>query len=197
MKVDDLFPSQYLKQSDVPRPLVGTIQSIKHEEIQDKGAKKMKPILYITGAPKPLVLNRVNAQSIASIYGDDSNNWIGKPIEIYTDPTVMMGRDRVGGLRLRAPQQINQHSNPFAAGQTTQNGFGNGPLWDISDGKQLIQKQTTTQVEAAIQELLDQHIPLNTHKVRAHPSGNPVTADVWLQQLQAGRPAAAADLIPF
>ena len=44
--------------------------------------------------------------------------WIGKPIEIHHDPNVMLGRDRVGGIRVRIPTE----GRPAANRATSANG---------------------------------------------------------------------------
>ena len=40
-------------------------------------------------------------QVIASLYGNDIEGWDGKLLTLYVDPDVMMGRDKVGGVRVR------------------------------------------------------------------------------------------------
>lgn len=37
---------------------------------------------------------------LAFAYGDDPNNLIGKSLELYTDPEVKFGKDKVGGVRI-------------------------------------------------------------------------------------------------
>jgi hypothetical protein len=58
--------------------------------------------LHLKGS-KPMILNKTNAVTIARSYGPDSVGWVGKSIEIHHDPNVMLGRERVGGIRVRIP----------------------------------------------------------------------------------------------
>jgi len=37
------------------------------------------------------------------VFGDDSDNWAGKRIVIYADPTRDVQGEQVGGLRVRIP----------------------------------------------------------------------------------------------
>jgi hypothetical protein len=54
---------------------------------------------------KPLVLNMTNMQLCAKVFGsEDTDDWTGKPIVLYTDPNVSYGGKIVGGIRVRAPK---------------------------------------------------------------------------------------------
>jgi hypothetical protein len=45
--------------------------------------KKMKAILSFAGEEKELVLNKTNAETIKSAYGDSYSEWIGKTIILF------------------------------------------------------------------------------------------------------------------
>ena len=49
-----------------------------------------------------MVLNKTNGQILAEEFGDDSEDWLGKVVEIYPDKTTFAGK-LVSCLRLRAP----------------------------------------------------------------------------------------------
>lgn len=105
MKASDAFPSKYLGKESVTQPIVATIRQVVMEAIKGENGNEDKAVIYFGGGNiKPLICNRGNWTIIASIYGDDSDGWHGRPIEIYVDPTVMFGKKMVGGLRVRAPQ---------------------------------------------------------------------------------------------
>jgi|TARA_R110000751_G_scaffold80621_1_gene162679 hypothetical protein len=59
-------------------------------------------ILALSGA-KPLVLNKTNIRRLVAAFdSNESDEWIGKTIQLYLDPDVEFGGEVVGGIRLRA-----------------------------------------------------------------------------------------------
>ena len=46
----------------------------------------------------PLTVLRVLKH--ADVWGDESDNWVGKSVRLYHDPTVRFGSDEVGGIRV-------------------------------------------------------------------------------------------------
>ena len=103
MKKQEAFPSSYLNKEDLPAP-PGT----KHATVEDvrietmpSGDKEEKPVLYFANGLKPMVLNGTNWDIMADAYGPESNDWRGKPIELYVDANVMYGGKRIGGIRVR------------------------------------------------------------------------------------------------
>src|SRR5215472_4975662 len=108
MKFDQMFPSTYLKKEDVAAPLVLTIAGVAPEEFRTDEGTEMKPVMHFREASvKPMVLNRINAVVLADLYGDDTDGWLGRPVEVYADGTVMMAGRKVGGIRVRAPANVN------------------------------------------------------------------------------------------
>jgi hypothetical protein len=84
VKMSDLFPSKYVKASDLNgRTVTLTIKELRVEEMGHGSEKERKPVLYFERATKGLVLNRTNAMIIAGLYGDESDDWVGKRISIY------------------------------------------------------------------------------------------------------------------
>lgn len=84
MKISQLFPSKYVKAADLNGKTVTlTIAKLVVEELGHGAERERKPVLYFQKASKGLVLNRTNAMTIASLYGDESDEWQGKRISIY------------------------------------------------------------------------------------------------------------------
>lgn len=100
MKLGALYPSKYMKQDDLPNPAIGVISHVAVEEMQDG---EPKPVVHYSNGLKPMVLNKGNGEMICVLYGDDTDGWAGKSIEIYADPTIMFGGKRTGGIRVRKP----------------------------------------------------------------------------------------------
>ena len=105
MKRSEAFPSKYLSQDDVDPAVRATISGLRIEMLksEEKGDEQ-KPILLFREDIKPLILNNTNWTTLEDAYGEDSDLWVGKTVEIYRDPNVMMGKKKVGGVRFRIPQ---------------------------------------------------------------------------------------------
>lgn len=89
MNVNDVFPSNYLKASDLQgRTIKVKIDSVNVEEM----GKDRKPVLRFVGKQKGLVLNKSNAQIIASVYSPETNGWIGRDIELRPGKVAFNGQ---------------------------------------------------------------------------------------------------------
>lgn len=103
MKMSKLYPSKYLASDDLNGKTV-TVK-IDHVVLEEVGAQKdWKPVIYFQKAKKPMVLNRTNANMIASAYGDDSDHWKGKPVLLRAEKVSFQGRV-MDGLRIHIPQR--------------------------------------------------------------------------------------------
>jgi hypothetical protein len=58
----------------------------------DGGKKSKKPICHFKGKEKPLALNVTNCKTIAAMYGNNTDAWIGKRITIYPTTTDFGGK---------------------------------------------------------------------------------------------------------
>ena len=102
MKIGDMIESKYLKQSDVPDPVVVTFQSLKRVNVaRDDEDADYRWTAKFSEFAKPMVMNVTNIKRAAKALGDDTADWMGKSMELYTDPDIEFGGNIVGGLRLR------------------------------------------------------------------------------------------------
>lgn len=102
MKIDDMIESKYLKQSDVPDPVIWTVDRIKKVNVgRDDEDPEYRWTVKYREFPKPMVLNVTNLKRMAKALGDDTEDWIGGKIEVYTDPDIEYGGNVTGGLRVR------------------------------------------------------------------------------------------------
>jgi len=99
--IDNVFPSHYLKASDLgDKAPVVTIERLEVEAIGRN--KEMKPVLYFEGKEKGLVLNKTNAKKIADLTGSkDTDDWAGCRIRIYATETEF-GGETVECIRVKA-----------------------------------------------------------------------------------------------
>lgn len=104
MKVHEMIPSRFLKKEDCPAPLLLTIAKITNEQV-DKDSDEWKYAMWFQEQEKPLLLNSTNIQLCAAILNsDESDDWVGRKVVLYNDPTIMFAGRVTGGLRIRAPK---------------------------------------------------------------------------------------------
>lgn len=81
MKLSEAFPSNFLKADDLQgRDVTVTIQDVEFDVIGKDNNEGKKLILSFSGKEKKMVCNKTNATTIAQLYGDDTDHWIGQRI---------------------------------------------------------------------------------------------------------------------
>lgn len=106
--IHDAFPSNYLKASDLQgqQPVV-TIDRVEVEPVGRE--RQMKPVLYFINKEKGVVLNKTNANKIASLCGSpNTEDWHGFRVRLFST-MVEFGGDQVEAIRVKAaPPQAAQ-----------------------------------------------------------------------------------------
>lgn len=105
--IDEFF-GEYLKSEDLRgKPdLTVTIKEVKVESVGRGDQADDKPVVYFQELEKGLCLNQVNASAVSEVVGSkEIESWPGKRVTLYVDPNVMFGGKRVGGIRVRVPNQ--------------------------------------------------------------------------------------------
>ena len=121
-KRNEIFPSKYLKASDLAgKPLVVEIERAPTETLGSGNDAEEKTVLYFRGGVKPLPLNMTNWDAVAAIAGDDTDDWPGHRVELYPTTTDTEGQ----GCRL--------HPHPRAAAEGAQAEGGAGGAADADD----------------------------------------------------------------
>ena len=136
MNIDQAFPSKYLKAADLNnRTSRLVIASIQIEEVGTADKPEKKPVVYLVGAQKGLVLGRFKAEAIAIVHGRETDAWIGKTIELYPATAAYKGKPVPAiGVRgiLAGPVQnmpLGGYQAPFAPAQV--GAALRGPLPDV------------------------------------------------------------------
>ena len=130
MKRDDVFPSKYLKATDLKgKTCVATIESAPYETLKGLDGKETKKIvLYFKNAEKALPLNTTNFDAVCDATGrPDTDDWPGQRIELYPTKTPMGGK-LVDCIRIRRPS-----SRPAAAAPPPPPTPADGPPADEMD----------------------------------------------------------------
>jgi hypothetical protein len=99
--------SKFLRKEDVGPGVLMTITDCEKHNVAMEGADPHeKWCLKFTQTDKPLVLNAINTQLLETICeSGDTDDWRGKAVVLYTDPTVQYAGRIVGGIRVRAPKR--------------------------------------------------------------------------------------------
>ena len=128
-RVNEMIESKYLKQSDAPDPVIVTVAKIGKINIAKEGdPPEDKWAVRFNEFAKPMLLNSTNIKLLEKACGsDDSDNWIGKEVILYTDDSVSFGGQVVGGLRIRKQQAAPARKAPTQAHDDV------SPLADMDD----------------------------------------------------------------
>jgi hypothetical protein len=110
--ISEFKDSRFLKKEDCGVGILVTIRTCEQINVAKEGApQELKWCLSFDEVEKPMVVNSTNAQIIAQITGaEDTENWTGHKIVLYSDPNISFGGKLVGGIRARAPR--NQPAKP-------------------------------------------------------------------------------------
>ena len=84
----------YLGAWDIPEDgdLILTIDHAERNEIQNERGKEKKSVLYFVEDYKPLILNKVNPESISKALGSAKfEDWEGKKIALYSEKVSAFG----------------------------------------------------------------------------------------------------------
>jgi hypothetical protein len=107
MHISRIKNSKYLSKEDCGPGILVTIESLAQEDLAMEGQPaEMKWVMqFAEPESKPFVLNTTNAVLIAAALGsEETDEWIGRKIVLFSDPTVMMHGKAIGGIRARAPK---------------------------------------------------------------------------------------------
>jgi len=103
MKMNDFFPSKYLKAEDLTGDTTVTITScMASTDLKDRqGNPEVKPVVSFSELDKAIILNKTNWKTIEKLHGADSNGWVGKAITLFTMDVDAFG-DIVSAIRVRS-----------------------------------------------------------------------------------------------
>ena len=99
MNINTAFPSKFVRVADLQnRRVTVTIERV---TIEDMGDGDTKPVAYFIGSQRGLALNKTNAFEIAMAFGEETDHWAGKQIELFPASTMYQGRN-TPCIRVRA-----------------------------------------------------------------------------------------------
>lgn len=100
MKLSQLYPSEWLRSADLAgNDVTYTITKISVEEMPGDDDKQ-QPVLRFRETPKKFGLNRTNGNMLAELYGEETDEWIGKRVTLFPTRVDFQGK-RVDAIRIR------------------------------------------------------------------------------------------------
>jgi hypothetical protein len=106
--VDLLFPSRYVKAADLRGASVTVYieRIVPREKLMMAGGKSdQKPVIYLKGKEKGWILNKTNARDIAKAWGNETTEWLGKPVVIVSKQVEARG-ETVDAIRIDLPATL-------------------------------------------------------------------------------------------
>jgi hypothetical protein len=85
------FQSNFLAATDLSGPTIVVVVDVTEEEI---GKEKDLKMVAKLRDHKPWIVNKTNARSLAKMYGDDTNNWVNKPVTLITPDVEFNGQSK-------------------------------------------------------------------------------------------------------
>jgi hypothetical protein len=98
--INDAFPSDFLKVEDLQgKNVTVRIESAAIEEIGKGRDKDRKIVITLVGKKKKFVCNKTNAKTIASLYGQETDDWANQLITLCPREVEFQG-DMVMAIRV-------------------------------------------------------------------------------------------------
>lgn len=104
MNINTAFKSKFLKGAEIEADTVYTISHVDQENVGGADKEEVKPVLYFEETEKGLVLNRTNSNTIASLYGPETDDWAGKKITLFSTEVDFQGKQTLAiRVRMKKP----------------------------------------------------------------------------------------------
>jgi hypothetical protein len=101
MRKTDALPSKYIRAADLgDSELSLTIVQTRIEKVSETDSK---PVMRFNETTSGLVLNGTNWDTMALVYGDESDAWNGKSVVLHAVETMMKGKP-TKGTRIKLPE---------------------------------------------------------------------------------------------
>ena len=100
--------SEYFGGQDLPNldeKITVTIKAYDIEVIRTQKGEVKKGVLHFEENIKPWIVSKEKLLPIKNKYGPEADNWIGKRITLYFDPSIKFGREVTGGVRAEIPRE--------------------------------------------------------------------------------------------
>ncbi|MGB0942959.1 MAG: hypothetical protein ACPGUE_11180 [Marinomonas sp.] len=89
--------------------IMGSEPVITIRDVQVRGGDQPVWIFYHGDQNRPWKPSKGMLRILAAGWGNESNNWLGKSVQLYMEPSVKYAGQEVGGIRIRAMSDINKN----------------------------------------------------------------------------------------
>ena len=114
MNINNAFPIRWIKSGDLgDGDMVVTVKSCSVETVGQGENAEDKPVLYFEESEKGMVLNVTNANTIAGLYGPETDGWIGKRIALFATEVDFAGKQTLA-IRVRMKSPTNGAAKPVS-----------------------------------------------------------------------------------
>lgn len=122
MRRSEAYPSKYLSADDVGGSAkVVTIRNVSHELMADG---RLRPVVYVDGYPKGIVVNKTNADVLYRLAGtDDDADWPGFSIEVHTEGARRPDGTPCEAIRFRVARPKPKVAKPAKVAKATKAEF--------------------------------------------------------------------------
>ena len=146
MKISETFSGSYFKAADFPTPRALVIESVTKVTF-DEGPK---PAVRFQGERQQLVLNKTNAFTLVNIFGDDTDLWSGKQVQISAVPIFFQGK-QVKGLCVQPYSPAGSGNGPIPTAPSLPSPLPQSVVPQIPQKQIPASQQPTPQAEAPFQ----------------------------------------------
>ena len=102
-KVSETYAGAFVTGAEL-QPLGQRRQAVIHQAVQEligQESAQPKVVLDLVSKqgqawPRRVVLNKTNALALANAFGDDTDDWAGKPVEIWSETVLFRGKATPG-----------------------------------------------------------------------------------------------------
>ncbi|WP_051485542.1 hypothetical protein [Nocardioides sp. J54] len=122
-----------------------------------KGTKEQQYDIEIVGDSRVWRPAVTVLKLLVAAWGDDASTWIGRHVELYGDPDVTFGREKVGGIRV---SRLSHIDGPVAASLTETRGRRKVHIVEPLDRVSILRAEWTTatperkaEIEAEVKSL--------------------------------------------
>lgn len=92
MKISQTIVTSSYRASDFTHPITATIVEVGEQRFDEQP----RVYLLLGGHTKRLLLNRTNAMTLAHAFGDETDDWVGRRVRVWSEPTSFKGREVLG-----------------------------------------------------------------------------------------------------
>lgn len=129
MNINEAFPSAFINAAAL-NGKTHTVQIKRFDPKVEMTDGELKPAIYFENRSAGLILNKTNATVLASIHGPETDQWVGRSIDLRVEKVSFQGQ-MMDGIRV-APATQTAATTP-ATPATPEPTAPAAPAYDVED----------------------------------------------------------------